>query len=111
MGIFEEKIDGRMIWKKIIVPYSIKDLTVKVLLLEKSSPKLSGLHFCCWLNEVPIYTDSNMERGKVLTGSKTDSVLIEKKPKFLVVGYEPEEITTDSIILQNLSVLISEVYK
>jgi hypothetical protein len=31
--------------------------------------------------------------------------------KFLIVGYEPEEIKTDSTILQCLTVLIAEVYK
>lgn len=40
--------------KKITIPYSINDLSVKVLLFEKASPKLNGLNFCCWLNGVPV---------------------------------------------------------
>lgn len=44
-----------------------------------------------------------MEIGAILTGANPT--------KFVIVGYEQEELTTDSVLLQNLSVLISEVYK
>ena len=96
--------------KEIYVPYSVGgDLSIRVLLFEKVNLKIYGLNFCCSLNCVPIYTDSYMERGKVLTGSKTDYNLVRSN-KFLIVGYEPEEVKKDSFILQSLAVLIEEVY-
>jgi len=101
--------------KIIYVPYSVGgELNIRFLLFEKIKPQLYGLNFCCLLNEVPIYTDSYMKRGMVLTGSLIDSyrlINISSVPKFLVVGYEPEEVEMDSFVLQSLTVLIEEVYE
>jgi hydrogenase maturation factor len=101
--------------KEIYIPYAVGgDLSIRVLLFEKIKPKLYGLNFCCLLNSVPVYTDSYMERGMVITGSQNDSYRLIRKDKvlkFLVVGYEPEEVEMDSFVLQSLTVLIEEVYE
>nr|QBM02811.1 hypothetical protein [uncultured archaeon] len=97
--------------KRLYIPQCDNDLNVRVLLFEKYKPKLYGLNFCCWINDVPVYTDSTSGKLGVFSGSQGDlsGDRIRKSITFLIVGFEPEEILTDSTIMQTVSKLIVDV--
>jgi hypothetical protein len=88
------------------VPYSINDLQIRIVLFEKVKPKSNRLIFCCRINGVRIYTDSYLEKGKVIPRSDNLGML-----RCFIVGYEQEEVKTDSFVLQSLALLIAEVYE
>lgn len=94
--------------KKFYIPYKSEDWAVRVLLFEKIKPKLGGISFCCWINDVTVYCDLSTEKDKAILGYKLDSTLgLSKKQKnFIIVGYELEQVKTDSSILQKLANII-----
>lgn len=100
----------------ITVPYTIKDLTIKFVLIEKIYNS-DGLLYCCKINDTPIYTDSTMERNQVLVGTtesegyKINQLDKNTKLKFLIVGFHSESVRKDSAVLQNLAVISEEFYE
>lgn len=90
--------------KKFYIPHKSSDSAIRVLLFEKTKSKLDGISFCCWINDVPVYSDLSSKTGKVLIGTR-------KENKFIIVGYELEQIKTDSFILQKLVNIIEKIYE
>jgi hypothetical protein len=85
-------------------------LYYKTVLTEKTKPNLSGLHLCCWINDIPVYTDSNMKPESVSLGRNTHHQVVRENQKkntaFLIVGFESERVKTDSLILQAILLII-----
>ncbi len=99
----------------IEIPESIKtNLGIRFLLSEKTKPELSGLNFCCYINNIAVYTDSYMERNKVMFNREVSSYnvkhgtidLSNQNKLFLIVGFCQEEVKYDSYILQILALVL-----
>ncbi len=89
--------------KTIHFPHSIKNVSIKVVLVEKAKLVLNGVNFCCFLNDVSVYTDFYLDKERVQISSKQEfDKSIHYKIQFIVTGYEPEQIQTDSTTLQYL---------
>lgn len=99
----------------ITVPYTIKDLTIKFVLIEKTYDS-DGVCYCCKINDTLIYTDSTMEKNQVLVGTTRDDYKMRQLEKnnnfkFLIVGFHSESVRKDSVVLQNLAVISEEFYE
>ena len=82
---------------------SKKDLCIRLVLLEKIHYQEKGVNFCCFINDIPIYSDLSIGYRRIRIYPP------EQKINFIVVGCENEQIKNDSTILQNLAQIINHI--
>lgn len=70
----------------------------KTVLFEKHIKRSRSLTFCCYINDISVFTDSNSDKNGFITGRQEGKEIIN----FVVSGYESERLKTDSFIIWHL---------
>lgn len=94
--------------KKIYTQHSnSEDLIIRVVLIEKYKQD-PIIDLCCYVNDIPIYFDSLHNK------SFKEKVLLKhnklNNDVYIIVGFFPELIKTDSLILNKIAITIQKFY-
>jgi hypothetical protein len=90
--------------KILYVPYSSKDLYVRVVLFEKTMFKEeSGPTFCGYLNDWPVYSNFYLIRGGKIVFENNSNY------KYISANFKPELILIDSTIIESLLAVIDSI--
>lgn len=90
--------------KKIYTQHSnSEDLIIRVVLIEKYKQD-PIIDLCCYVNDIPIYFDSLHNKSVLLKCNKFNNDV------YIIVGFFPELIKTDSLILNKIAITIQKFY-